>query len=132
MDVYELDFDRNSFKRLSHTHRTWDEQARYTVKGDRILWISANEITLKQAEPESDLPFEQLRDIWVMDADGGNKQRLTRFNDSSAPESMRGAIVDNFAQSPSGGEILAHVIWSTSGRIQEGLYLIELDESFQR
>ncbi len=132
MDVYRLGFERGSFERLSHTQRAWDEKAHYTVKGDRILWISANEITLKDADENSDLPFEQLRDLWVMDADGDNKQRLTRFNDDSAPESMRAAIVDDFAQSPGGDEILAHVIWSTSGQIQEGLYLIELNESFRR
>jgi Tol biopolymer transport system component len=132
MDVYRLAFEGGAVERLTHTPRGWDEHATYTVKGDRILWVSASEITLRDVGPEPALPIDLLRDLWVMNADGTNQQRLTFFNDPSARESLRAAIVDDFAQSPDGGEILAHVVWGSGGEVREGLYLIRLDPSFRR
>ncbi len=132
MDVYRLAFEGGAVERLTHTARGWDERATYTVKGDRILWVSASEITLRDVGREPALPIDLLRDLWVMNADGSNQERLTFFNDPSSRESLRAAIVDDFAQSPDGGEILAHVVWSADGEAREGLYLIRLDESFRR
>ncbi len=132
MDVHRLAFEGGAVERLTHTPRAWDERAAYTVKGDRILWVSASEITLRDVGREPALPLELLRDLWVMNADGTNQQRLTFFNDPSSRESLGASIVDDFAQSPDGGEILAHVVWSADGEAREGLYLIGLDESFRR
>jgi hypothetical protein len=148
MDVYRLTFEAEASpggragpgmsrpgeapQRLTHTARAWDERARYTVKGDRILWVSASEIAPADVEREPGLPFEQLRDLWVMKPDGSAKERLTFFNHRSSRESLGAAIVDDFVQSPAGDEILAHVIWSDSGEIREALYRIALDESFRR
>jgi Tol biopolymer transport system component len=153
MDVYRLAFEGGAVERLTHTPRGWDERATYTVKGDRILWVSASEITLRDVgravrgangtRPEGvvnttpggrepALPIDLLRDLWVMNADGTNQERLTFFNEPSSRESLKAAIVDDFAQSPDGGEILAHVVWSADGEAREGLYLIRLDESFRR
>ena len=132
MDVYRLVFDGAGLERLTHTPRAWDEKAVYTVKGDRILWVSASEITARDAGREGAPPLELLRDLWVMNADGSGQQRLTFFNDPSSRESLGRAIVDDFAQSPEGDEILAHVVWAAGGEPREGLYLIRLDESFRR
>jgi Tol biopolymer transport system component len=132
MDVYRLAFADGAIERLTHTQRAWDERATYTVKGDRILWTSASEITAKDVGRDPGLPLELLRDLWVMSADGSGPERLTFFNHPSARESLGAAIVDDFAQSPQGDEILAHVVWSADGEVREGLYLILLDESFAR
>jgi Tol biopolymer transport system component len=154
MDVYRLALEGGGVERLTHTPRGWDERATYTVKGDRILWVSASEITLRDVRAvrgangsrpegvvgttpggrEPALPIDLLRDLWVMNADGTEQQRLTFFNDPQSRESLGAAIVDDFAQSPDGGEILAHVVWAgqAPGEVREGLYLIRLDPSFQR
>ena len=132
MDVHRLRFDGGALERLTHSQRAWDERAQYSVKGDRIVWASASEILPADVGRESALPFEQLRDLWIMKPDGSDKERLTFFNHPSARESLGAAIVDDFAQSPAGDEILAHVVWSAGGELREGLYLIRLDESFRR
>ncbi|HVR30155.1 MAG TPA: hypothetical protein VMS86_11555, partial [Thermoanaerobaculia bacterium] len=129
MDVHHLAFETGAVERLTHTNRAWDEQARYTVKGDRIVWASASEIALGR---ETSLPLEQLRDLWIMNADGSGKERLTFFNHPSSRESLGAAIVDDFAIAPQGDEILAHVVWDRDGEVREGLWLIRLDQSFRR
>jgi hypothetical protein len=132
MDIYRITFEGEKTERLTHTDRGWDERATYTVKGDRILWVSSSAITLRDVGREPALPLELLRDLWVMDPDGSDQQRLTFFNDPEARESLGAAIVDDFAQSPDGGEILAHVVWAREGEVREGLYLLRLDQSFRR
>ena len=138
MDVYRLAFESGAVERLTHTQRAWDEKARYTVKGDRILWLSASEISpLRGAQDGgggggAGLPFEQLRELWIMNPDGSGKERLTFFNDPSSRESLGAAIVDDFTQSPQGDEILAHVVWRAEGETREGLWLVRLDPSFRR
>ena len=131
MDVYRLDFETKRLERLTHSRNAWDEKARVTAKGDQILWISAGEITLRDAG-DPPLPLEQLRELWVMNLDGGDKQRLTYFNHPSAKESLRAAIVDHFSQSPAGDEVLVHVLWPWRDEAREGVYRVTLDESFRR
>lgn len=132
MDVYRLDFENGSLERLTQSPRAWDEKAQYTVKGDRILWISAGEITRRDLPKEIDLPFEQLRDLWVMKPDGADKQRLTYFNHPTSRESLGAAIVDDFTQSPSGEELLAHVVSGSGGELEEGLWRLRLAEELRR
>jgi hypothetical protein len=137
MDIYRLTFEGGALERLTHSDRSWDERAVYTVKGDRILWVSSSAITLRDVGRAPALPLELLRDLWVMNRDGSDPQRLTFFNDPQARESLGAAVVDDFAQSPDGAEILAHVVWASrpghpDGEVREGLYLIRLDESFRR
>ncbi|MEE2776529.1 MAG: hypothetical protein VYE73_07165 [Acidobacteriota bacterium] len=132
MDIYRVDLATKRAERLTHSRNAWDEKARVTAKGDRILWVSAGEITLRDAGAEPKLPLEQLRELWVMDLDGGDKQRLTYFNHPGANESLRAAIVNDFSQSPDGSEVLMHVIWPWRDRPRESLFRLELDESFHR
>ena len=132
MDVYRLAFEGAAVERLTRSPRAWDEKAVYTVKGDRILYVSASEITARDAGRNSAVPLELLRDLWVMNPDGTGAERLTFFNEPGSSEALRGAIVDDFAQSPAGDEILAHVVWGDGAEVREGLYLIRLDESFRR
>jgi hypothetical protein len=132
MDVYRLTFEGGTVERLTRSARAWDEKATYTVKGDRILYVSASAISARDAGRDSRVPFELMRDLWVMNPDGTGTVRLTYFNDPASREALRGAIVDDFAQSPAGDEILAHVVWGESGEVREGLYLIRLDDSFRR
>ena len=133
MDVYRLDFATKRLERLTHTTRTWDEQARFSPKGDKIVWVSASELELRDPADTGGLPPDQLRDLWIMNPDGSDKKRLTYFNGESSRESIGAAIIDDFAWSPRGDQIVAHVIYPTSqGGIAEALYRIQLDESFRR
>jgi hypothetical protein len=132
MDIYRLAFESGTIERLTRSPRAWDEKAKFSSKGDRILYVSASEITARDAGRDSAVPLELLRDLWVMNPDGSGAERLTFFNEPGSNEALRGAIVDDFAQSPAGDEILAHVVWDDRGEVREGLYLIRLDDSFRR
>jgi Tol biopolymer transport system component len=132
MDIYRLTFEGRTVERLTNTPRAWDDRAKYTVKGDRVLWTSASEILAKDVGRNPGVPFELVRDLWTMSPDGSGPERLTFFNDPASRESLGAAIVDDFEQSPQGDEILAHVVWGAGGETREGLYLIRLDESFRR
>ena len=132
MDVYRFEFESGRLERLTHNQRSWDEQARYSPRGDKIVWASASEIPLRKPEETGEVPFEQLRDLWMMNVDGTAKERLTYFNHPDAPESLGAAIVDDFAWNPRGDEIIAHVVWNGRAGLTEGIYLVKLDASFQR
>ena len=132
MDVYRLDFASSRLERLTHSRNAWDEKARATAGGDRILWLSAGEITLRDAGPDPPLPLEQLRELWVMNLDGSDKQRLTFFNDPAAQESLGAAIVAHHTQSPAGDEVLLQVLWPHRGGVRESAYRLTLDASFRR
>lgn len=132
MDIYSVDLETRRLTRLTHTRRAWDEQARFAPGGHKIVWASASEIELRSPEDAGGLPPEQLRDLWIMNPDGSDKERLTFFNHSSSPESIGSAIVDDFAWNPRGDQIAAHVIYASRGEVKEALYLIQLDESFKR
>jgi len=132
MDIYTLDFESGVTTRLTHSRHAWDEQAQYSPRGDKIVWISASEIDLRTLEETKGLPPEQLRDLWIMNPDGSDKARLTYFNHPGSRESIGAAIIDDFSWNPRGDQIAAHVIYSSFGEIQQALYLIQLDESFRR
>jgi Tol biopolymer transport system component len=132
MDVYRFQFEGGRVERLTHTRRAWDEQARYSPRGDKIVWSAAAEIRLRRSDETDGLPPEQLRDLWIMNEDGSEKERLTYFNHPNSAESIGNAIVDNFTWNPAGDEIIAHVIWGSRGRIEQGIYLVKLAESFRR
>ncbi len=132
MDIYSVNFETRQLTRLTHSRRAWDEQARFSPLGHKIVWASASEIALRSPEEAGGLPPEQLRDLWIMNPDGSDKERLTFFNHSSSPEFIGSAIIDDFAWNPRGDQIAAHVIYSSRGEIHEALYLIQLDESFRR
>ena len=81
MDIYTLNLETMELKRLTSTLDEWDEHAHYSPDGEKIVWMSSIGYPF-DPEKISDLRTE----LWMMDADGSNKTRLTYFNEPGHPE----------------------------------------------
>ena len=103
MDQYILDLDTNTVKNLTNTPGAWEEGSCVAPNG-RIVYMTniASRFPLDFKEANwAGQPTE--RDYYIMDGDGGNKERLTFFNDPSSPEYVGGrAIVAACDISPDG------------------------------
>jgi len=86
MDLYRINLRTRALLNLTNTPEYWEEDASVTPKG-RIIYMS--NIASKYQFNRNDPNWHQQameRDYFVMDARGDRKERLTYFNDSSAPE----------------------------------------------
>ncbi len=133
LDLYRLRFDGGEPERLTHSRSGADEYARLSPTGRHVAFTS--NAGIRGAEPDQAVPAADRRELWLMDADGSNKRRLTFFNDPASDHSLGHAYVGDLAWSPRGDRIAVHVVWGGSrngGRPREALYRIDLDPSFRR
>lgn len=133
LDLYRLRFDGGEPERLTHSRGGAEEFARLSPTGRHVAFTSNAEI--RGTEPDQTVPPSVRRELWLMDADGSNKRRLTFFNDPTSDHSLGHTYVGDLAWSPGGDQIAVHVLWggSRSGdRPREALYRIHLDPSFRR
>ena len=56
-------------------------------------------------------------ELWIMDADGSGKQRLTYFNEPGYPEYMDGnrCVISDISWGPEGNKIIALVAYEGEG-----------------
>ncbi|MBM3128102.1 MAG: hypothetical protein FJ009_05620 [Chloroflexi bacterium] len=125
LEIYTFDLTTQQLVRLTENSE-WDEHAHYSPDGKWIAWISSTNIP--QVKPQS---LEGMTrnppktDVWVMNADGSNKRRVTRFNDPNAPEgrdASAGVIVGDLSWGPDSQSLVAKI---QRGR-NESIVLIEL------
>ena len=132
LDLYRLRFDGSEPERLSHSRGGAEEFARLSSTGRHVAFTSNAEI--RGTEPNQTVPPTVRRELWLMDADGSNKRRLTFFNDPTSDHSLGHTYVGDLAWSPSGDQIAVHVLWGSrdSDRPREAVYRLDLDPSFRR
>ncbi|TAL34825.1 MAG: hypothetical protein EPN97_08160 [Alphaproteobacteria bacterium] len=105
LDIYRYDFDSKKLTVLTDPELDeWDEHAQVSPDGAKILWMSSADI-----KPNTRGPFVKT-DYWMMNIDGSDKQRITRFNDKGAPEYLPGKVVcADSSWSPDGKKFIAYV-----------------------
>ena len=133
LDLYRLPFDGSEPERLTHSRGGAEEHARLSPTGRHLAFTSNAEI--RGTEPDQTVPPTARRELWLMDADGANKRRLTFFNDPTSDHSLGHTYVGDLAWRPGGDQIAVHVLWGGSpddSRPREALYRIHLDPSFRR
>jgi len=133
LDLYRLRFDGGEPERLTHSRSGADEYARLSPTGRHLAFTS--NAGIRGTEPDQFVPSSARRELWLMDADGSNKRRLTFFNDPTSEDSLGHTYVGDLAWSPTGDQIAVHVLWGGSrngDRPREALYRIHLDPSFRR
>ena len=93
MDQYLLNIDSGALTNLQNSPQAWEEGATVSP-GHRIVHMSNITSSFKLDFDNPNWP-RQLREgeYWLMDADGNNKERLTYFNDSSAPEYLGKRVI---------------------------------------
>ena len=130
MDIYTLDLETEQLQRLTETPNYWDEHAHYSPNGKKIAWMSSSGFNANFKSVEGHAWKKYLiTELWVMDADGANKQRLTFFNQSGHKDFMgTRAVVSDSSWSPDGKKILATVAFENRrGRMVSKIVLIDLD-----
>ncbi len=126
LDIYTYNVSTGLVQNLTNTPNDWDEHARMSPDGTKIIWASSRDITITRDY------FVPFLDYWTMNADGSNPRRLTYFNDPTAPEYYDGGVVtaDN-AFSADGKTVAARLELTKTGAglprdVYEAVLLIKL------
>lgn len=133
LDIYELNLETQQLKRLIHSDSDWDEHAHYSPDGTKIAWMSSTDLDIKWGDDISGHKWGRYlkTELWIMDVDGSNKQRLTFFNSPGHQEYMGGArcIVSDSAWSPDGTRLAALVAHETPrGKLKSKIVMITLSK----
>jgi Tol biopolymer transport system component len=102
MDIYTMNLETMELERLTSTLDEWDEHAHYSPDGEKMVWMSSI------GYPFDPGTIGDLRtDLWMMDADGSNKTRLTYFNEPGYPEyNGRQTVAGDCSWSPDGKKLV--------------------------
>lgn len=85
MDVYSLDVATGTLlANLTNTNTQWDEFPTPMPFGTKMTWTSTIGTAWQRTQFKCDL--------WMMDYDGSNKNKLTFFNDPNSPDYMADGI----------------------------------------
>ncbi|MBQ6474378.1 MAG: PD40 domain-containing protein [Victivallales bacterium] len=95
MDICEQDlYDKDGNFSLSEKPRvltrspnTWDRYGAWSPNGHKIAWSSSEDYTISYLGPGGSRWQQNIvTELWIMNADGRDKVRLTGFNDRSSPQ----------------------------------------------
>jgi len=131
-DIYEMDLGTQELTNLTSSPDDWDEHAQYSPDGKKIAWISSTgfDIDFKSIEGHEWMKY-LTTELWIMDADGSNKQRLTYFNEPGYAEYMDGkrCIVSDISWSPDGKRIITLVAYEGQGfaGLKAKIVIVELE-----
>lgn len=105
-DIYTLELATGDLTNLTETDDQWDEHAHFSPSGDKIVWMSSTDCGCDPGD------LGDLRtDLWLMDADGSNKTRLTWFSDGDYPaRAGRRVIAGDNSWSPDGRRLALFLI----------------------
>lgn len=126
LEIYLYDLKTEELKQLTGPDEQWDEHAQLSPDGTKIVWMSSRDIEQELKQDKG------MTEFWLMNTDGSNKQRLTYFNDPTAPEHifLEGGIVSKDNNwSPDGKKIVAYISKGTAELKDrpELIVLIELE-----
>lgn len=128
-DIYTLDLASGKLTNLTNTPNDWDELAHYSPDGKKIAWLSATGLNIPAGSIKVE-EFEKglISELWIMDADGSNKQRLTYFNQPGYAEYMGGqrVIVADSTWSPDSKTIAVLIAHWSGPFLRSKIVLIEL------
>ncbi len=130
LDIYELDPETGELRRLTPSFDDWDEHAHYSPDGRKIAWMSSSGFAITYPTIQGHEWAKYLAtELWLLDADGLNKRRLTYFNEPGHPEYIGSrSIVSDNAWSPDGRRIVATVAYETPQGLRSKIVMIELSD----
>ncbi|MGD8458250.1 MAG: hypothetical protein PVF83_17880, partial [Anaerolineales bacterium] len=136
MDIYAMDLQTEALTRLTTSSDDWDEHAHWSPDGEHIAWMSSTGLDVHWPDDMGPLEWRYYlaTELWIMDTDGTNKQRLTFFNQPGHPhnKSARTAVSDS-VWSPDGNSLLVLVTYydgtGPSSKGNSELVLITLSDS---
>ncbi len=102
-NIYTLDLQTGKLAELTTDTDVWNEHAHYSPDGKYIIWSSSKGNSVKYNAQGGVVGTENNLDLWIMNADGSNKQRLTDVQVAGDPGYETGG------GSPSDGD------WNSAG-----------------
>jgi Tol biopolymer transport system component len=123
LDIYKYDFATQALTPLTDGKLgAWDEHAQVSPDGAKILWMSGMDIQQNKG------PFDRT-DYWLMNIDGTDKHRVTRFNDKNAAEYNPHHIVCADASwSPDGKRFAAYIENNATAAVAGDIVIVDLEE----
>lgn len=109
MDIYSMNLGSQELTNLTSSFSDWDEHAHWSPDGQLIAWMSSSELIIDW--PQDMGPYDWIEylttELWIMNADGSGKQRITYFNepDHAHNRANRTAVSDS-AWGPDGQSLI--------------------------
>lgn len=131
-DIWEMGIKTQTMTQLTDNPDQWDEHAHYSPDGKKIVWASSHGYAYDPGKWTQTLKT----DLWIMDSDGSNKERLTYFNEPGHDEyTGHPAIAADSSWSPDGKRIAVSVSMGT--RKNTKIFIVEVGsesspKNFQR
>jgi Tol biopolymer transport system component len=116
LDIYEMNLETNKLIRLTESDNDWDEHAHYSPDAKKIAWMSSTGFDIEWGDIKGDGWKKYLiTELWLMNSDGSDKQRITYFNEPGYPEYMGGrrVVVSDSSWSQDGKKIVVCVAYSS-------------------
>ncbi len=138
LDIYSMDAASGELTRLTQTSTDWDEHAHFSPDGSRIAWMSGAELDVEFPSVKwPDWKEYITTELWMMNADGSDQQRITYFNEPGhshhtwLQEMTNGtvrAVVSDSSWSPDGSQLIFTLAYEAED-IKDGLgaFLIMMD-----
>jgi len=131
LDIYELNLETKKLNRLTSSLNDWDEHAHYSPSSKKIAWMSSTGFDIRWEDPPDNNWQAHLKtELWIMDTDGSNQQRLTYFNEPDHAHYFGSprVVVSDSSWSPDGKSIIALLAYEKSlGKLRSKLVMIELE-----
>ena len=108
MDLYRLDIKSGKSTNLLNTPEYWEEGSCVSPSGRHIAFMTNKDSRYKFDTSDKNWASQKVeRDYYLMRSDGSNKERLTFFNDSGAPEYQGGRDMVAICEFSPDGKYLA-------------------------
>jgi Tol biopolymer transport system component len=112
MDIYVMDLQTEDLTRLTPSLTDWDEHAHWSPDGEQIVWMSSTDLDVTWPNDMGPLDWRYYlaTELWIMDEDGSNPQRLTFFNEPDHPHNRASrTVVSDSSWSPDGNSLIVLV-----------------------
>jgi len=94
MDQYVYDLRTGDLRNLTSTPDYWEEGSAISPKSKRIVYMTNRDSRYELDRSNRNWSTQPMeRDYWLMTRDGEDKERLTYFNEPSAPEFLGGRTI---------------------------------------
>ena len=123
MDEYVLDTQTGRLRNLTNTPTLWEEDATVTPSGQIIFMSNAFSPFVYDFSNPGWSAQKMERDYIIMSSDGSNQQRLTYFNDPSAPEYLSRPVIVAASDVSTDGKYLIFSLGVDFGEKQRDMVL---------
>jgi Tol biopolymer transport system component len=109
LDIYEMELESSVLTRLTSSFSDWDEHSHWSPAGKKIAWMSSTHLDVEYPENMGphDWRYYLATELWLMDANGSGKQRLTFFNEPGhSHQRAERTVVSDSAWSPNDESLL--------------------------